>query len=252
MAELRLCVVSLRYSSWSIRALLSLWRAGADVEIDTADIELAHQGLGQAIPDHDVYVRDAAAKLRERRALGSVTGNFPVLWVDGTPIHEALGICEWAAERHPEAGLWPDDPMQRARARALSLEMASGFPNLRTHMSCHPFARVSGFSPDGPTRVEIARVQEIWSDTLDASGGPCLFGEFGVVDAMYFPVLTRFETYGVELPSALRSYAAALHATPEVVRWRSVAADAPRIPVYDAYIEQLGGRVLDPSDLFPS
>jgi hypothetical protein len=69
---------------------------------------------------------------------------------------------------------------------------------------------------------------------------------------MYFPVLTRFETYGVELPPELRPYAKALHALPAVIRWRAEAATAPHIPVYDAYIEGLGGRVLEPDDLLPS
>ena len=248
----RLCVISLRYSSWSLRALLPLWHAGVEVEIDTVDLELSHQGLPETIADHDTYVHQAEAELRKRRTLGSVTGCFPVLWVDGTPIHEALAICEWTAERHPEARLWPDEPMERARARALSLEMASGFRNLRTHMSCHPFARVPGFRPDGPTRVEIMRVLEIWRDAYQASGGPFLFGHFGIVDAMFFPVLTRFETYGVELPATLRPYANALHALPAVARWRSLAAEAPHLPVYDDYIRQLGGRLLERHEILPA
>ena len=245
--SLTLRVISLRYSSWSIRALLSLFHAGAELDIKTARLELTHQGKPQPVKDPDAYVREAAAELARRRALGSVTGNFPVLEVDGTPIHEALAICEWTAERFPEAGLWPDEPLQRAQARALSCEMASGFLNLRTHMSSHPFARVPSFVPDGPTRVEIARVQEIWDRALQASGGPFLFGRFGIVDAMYFPVLTRFETYGVALPTQLSPYAQALHGHSAVARWRAEARSAPRLAVYDAYIESLGGRVLDPT-----
>lgn len=251
MTTPRLCVISLRYSSWSIRALLSLWHAGIEVVIETAEPDLTHQGMPEPIDDHDAHVRKAAAELTRRRALGSVNGNFPVLWVDDVPIHEALAICEWAAEQRPEAGLWPRDPLIRARARALSLEMASGFRNLRTYMSSHPFARIPGFCPDGPTRVEIARVHELWRDALDASGGPFLFGDFGIVDAMYFPVLGRFETYGVELPPGLQAYAGALHALPAVKRWRAEAEKARRIPVYDAYVERLGGRVFEPSELFP-
>ncbi|MCA9582605.1 MAG: glutathione S-transferase [Myxococcales bacterium] len=236
-------VLSLRYSSWSIRALLPLWHAGAEPEVRTAEPILTHQGKREAIVDQEAHVREAAAELARRRELGSVTGNFPVLEVDGIRIHEALAICEWTAERFPEAGLWPQGDLARAQARALSCEMASGFGNLRTHMSSHPFARVPHFQPDGPTRVEIARVHELWAQALEASGGPFLFGRFGIVDAMYFPVLLRFETYGVELPSHLRPYATALHSLPAVKRWREMATTAPRIPIYDAYIEKLGGTV---------
>ncbi len=81
-----------------------------------------------------------------------------MLEVEGTPIHESLAICEWAAERFPAAALWLEPALARAQARALSCETASGFPNLRTHLSSHPFPRVPNFVPDGPTRVEIARI----------------------------------------------------------------------------------------------
>lgn len=239
--------MSLRYSSWSIRALLPLLHAGADVDVKTVTLEMAPQGDPGLEMDAELYVRQAAERLAARRALGSVTGYFPVLTVDGEPIHEALAIGEWTAERHPDAGLWPRDAMARARARALSAEMASNFGNLRRHMSCHVFARVPGFVPDGPTRVEIARVFELMRDALSASGGPFLFGDFGIVDAMYFPVLTRFETYGVALPPELRPYAEAMQASPAVTRWRELARQAPAIPLYDDFVRGLGGEILVPA-----
>ena len=59
---------------------------------------------------------------------------------------------------------------------------------------------------------------EIWTECLERSGGPYLFGEhFGIPDAMYFPVLTRFRTYGIELPTTrLQAYAEAMESTPVV------------------------------------
>jgi hypothetical protein len=117
MSRLRLCVVSLRYSSWSMR-------------------------LGkQDLPAVDDTTSDeaSAAELRTRRIRGSVTGLFPVLYVDKTPVHESLAICEWVNEAYPAASLWPEDPITRARARAIASEMAANFSNLRTHMSSHLF-----------------------------------------------------------------------------------------------------------------
>jgi glutathione S-transferase len=230
-----------------MRALLPLLHAGADVQAKTVTLEMTRQGDPEPEMDAEHYVRLAAKRLAARRALGSVTGYFPVLIVDGEPIHEALAICEWTAERYPEAGLWPRDAMARARARALSAEMASNFLNLRRNMSCNVFARVPGFVPDGPTRVEITRVFELMRDALSASGGPFLFGDFGIVDAMYFPVLTRFETYAVVLPPELRPYADAMKALPAVTRWRELALRAPPIPIYDDYIRRMGGDIIMPS-----
>jgi len=248
MPELVLHVMSLRYSSWSIRALLPLLHAGAPVKLETVTLDMSRQGdpEPEAEAEAERYERAAAERLRTRRALGSVTGYFPVLHVDGEPIHEALAIGEWTAEHYPEANLWPRDAMPRARARALSAEMASNFIHLRHHMSCHVFARVPAFVPNGPTRVEIARVFELMQTSLAASGGPFLFGAFGIVDAMYFPVLTRFETYGIALPPELGAYAEAIRATPAVVRWRELALQAPAIPTYDDFIRRLGGQVVLP------
>ena len=247
MSRLVLHVMSLRYSSWSMRALLPLLHAGADVEVKTVTLEMGRQGDPDPELDSEHYVRWAAERLAARRALGSVTGYFPVLSVDGEPIHEALAIGEWTAERYPQAGLWPRDAMARARARSLSAEMASNFTNLRHHMSCHVFARVPGFVPNGPTRVEITRVFELMQTALLKSGGPFLFGAFGIVDAMYFPVLTRFETYGISLPPELRPYAEAMQLSPAVTGWRKLALEAPAIPIYDDYIRGLGGEVVVPS-----
>lgn len=246
MSELILHVMSLRYSSWSIRALLPLLHAGAPVTVKTVTLDMTRQGDPEPETDVEQYVRMAAERLDARRSLGSVTGYFPVLTVNGEPIHEALAIGEWTAERYPEADLWPRDAMSRARARALSAEMASNFINLRHHMSCHVFARVPTFVPNGPTRVEIARVFELMHTSLTASGGPFLFGAFGIVDAMYFPVLTRFETYGIALPPELRSYAEAIKASAAVASWRELALQAPAIPIYDELIRGLDGEILVP------
>ena len=233
--ELELLVITLRYSSWSMRPFLALAHAGADFRTTTVDLNLAKQTVvGGAMVAQQV-------DLGARRALGSVTGLFPVLRVDGEPIHEALAICELVAERFPEAGLWPDDSLVRARARAVSAEMASGFPHLRNHLSCHPFARVPGFVPPPEAQRDIARVFEIWEEALARSGGPFLFGRFSVADCMYFPVITRFRTYGVALPPSLEAYAQRVEALPAVAAWRELAVHAPRMPVYDEAIRALGG-----------
>lgn len=226
--ELEFVVLSLRYSSWSMRPWLALRHAGASFA--TTTIELPH-----------MTDPGATTSLAERRARGSVRGLFPVLRVDGTPIHESLAICEYVADTFAEAGLWPDDVRRRAEARAISCEMLSGFQDMRRELSCHLFGRVPTFVPGDAARADIERVFEIWREKLDRSGGPFLFGRFGIADAMFFPVLTRFRTYGVTLPSTLEKYANALDSLPAVRALLEVARTAPRIPVYDAYVRRLGG-----------
>ena len=245
MPELILHVLSLRYSSWSIRPFLALAAAGADFRIETAEVADLNADTGA---QGEALIEESTARLARRRRLGSVTGLFPVLSVDGRAVHESLAICEWVADAYPDAGLWPDDAVERARARAVCCEMLSGFKHLRNHMSCHVFARVPGFAPDAATQIDIQRVFEIWSDALEASSGPLLFGRFSIADCMYFPVLTRFRTYDVALPPALEAYAQHLEAHPSVDQWRLAAADAPAIASYDEMIRSLGG---DPAAASP-
>jgi glutathione S-transferase len=227
MSKLTLTVLSLRYSSWSMRPWLALQQAGA--RFDTKTIELP--GMGQP----------TAPSLAERRALGSVRGLFPVLHVDGTPIHESLAICEYVAEAYPDAQLWPKDGLLRAEARAISCEMLSGFGDLRREMSCHLFGRVPALKPGPAACADIARVFEIWEEKLAHSGGPFLFGGFSIADAMFYPVLTRFRTYRVAVPAELAAYAEAIDSHPAVRALVERARLAPRIAHYDENLRGLGG-----------
>lgn len=238
MPSLLLRVLSLRYSSWSIRPWLVLTTAGAHFSVETVAIDdLAAQGVDTG----PALTAISPEQLAHRRAQGSVTGLFPVLYVDGKPIHESLAICEWVAEAFPEAGLWPEDALERARARAVCCEMVAGFQQLRTQMSCNVLARVPAVVRSAAIENDIRRVFEIWRDSLGASGGPFLFGNFSIADCVYFPVLTRFRTYGVELAADAESYARKLEAHESIVKWRQVALTAPPIPVYDQAIRRLGG-----------
>ena len=240
MPRLRLICLSLKYSSWSMRPWLVLTHAGADFETVTVELDDVRR-QGDPADDSGNLVTIGESQLGERRALGSVHGLFPTLWIDGTPIHESLAICEYAAEAFPDARLWPDDAMARARARAVSCEMATGFLAMRGELSCHLFGRVADHAPSDATQKDISRVIEIWSECLDRSGGPFLFGEFGIADAMYFPVLTRFRTYDIPVPEPVLEYAQSLETFPAVARLVAKARTDPRELVYDDYLRELGG-----------
>jgi len=55
--------------------------------------------------------------------------------------------------------------------------------------------------------ADAARVQEIWrSARRKAQDGPFLFGRFGIADAMYAPVVFRFNTYAPPLDDVARAY----------------------------------------------
>lgn len=225
MAELKLTVLSLRYSSWSMRPWLTLTHAGARFTTETVELESFE-----------------TTTLPERRMLGSITGLFPILRVDGTPIHESLAICEYAAEAYPEASLWPDGILDRARARAICAEMVGGFGAMRSEMTCHLFGRAPAFRPSDAARSNIDRVFELWGECLERSGGPFLFGKATIADFFYYPVLTRLRTYGIELTGAAQTYAAAVDGLPAVMSLIARARSEPKIGIYDDYIRKLGGE----------
>ncbi|HEB88448.1 MAG TPA: hypothetical protein ENI85_02665 [Deltaproteobacteria bacterium] len=240
MPRLQLSVLSLRYSSWSIRAWLALEAVGAEFSVETARLEKMDRQQRE-VRSGKVTADLHADELASRRRKGSVTGLFPVLWIDDRPVHESMAILEWIAEAFPDAGLWPEDPLKRAQARGVCLEMATGFPRIRGELSCHVFARVPDYEPSPETRVEIGRIFEIWRDLLECHGGPFLGGAFGNLDCMFFPVITRFRTYDIGLPPELEEYALRVELSDPVRAWREVARRAPALPVYDEYIRSLDG-----------
>jgi glutathione S-transferase len=149
----------------------------------------------------------------------------PVLHDGGLVIWDSLAICEYAHELAPAAQLWPTDRAARARARAASAEMHSGFAALRRDMSMNLVEdrRGRGHTPDA--LADARRVHTIWREALatSGSGGPFLFGAFSIADAMFAPVTTRFTTYGVELDAPCAAYVAAIAAHPAMQRWTAEA-----------------------------
>ena len=76
-------------------------------------------------------------------------------------------------------------------------------------------------------QADIDRVCAIWRECLAKSGGPFLFGERTMADAMYAPVVTRFATYDVKIESRLQTYAGAIMNMPEMAEWIGAAKTEP-------------------------
>lgn len=218
VAILRLVGANLNYSSWTMRAWLALKQAGAEFRF--YDIEL------KTAPDW-----------KERILSFSGAGKVPIL-VDGAlSIHESLAICEYVAELFPQAKLWPDAQALRARGRAIACEMLSSFTDLRSAMPCNLRGRARQTPSSPAIAADLARVLDIWEASLATSPGRFLLGDFSIADCMYFPVATRFRTYGVSLPERSAAYCQALFERPHARELEEAARSAPAIPEYDAALE---------------
>ncbi len=220
---LRLVVGNLNYSSWSMRAWLGLRLAGA--EFRTHDVHLYTK------PGH-----------KERILAFSGAGQVPIL-IDGSlSVHQSLAILEWVAEKFPDAHLWPEDAQLRARGRAISCEMLSGFPEVRSTMPCNLRGRASRPVEGDAIRPELERLFDIFEASLATSKGAYLLGDFSIADCMYMPVLARFRSYHVSLSSTIQDYSERVFAHPIVQELEQIAQVSESIPQFDEMLD-FGGAI---------
>lgn len=128
----------------------------------------------------------------------SGAGKVPALVVEEHTIWDSLSICEYLNDKYPEKQMWPKDLLTRAWARSVSCEMHSGFQTMRDIMS-HNLQTEHKLFVSQAANKDIVRVKEIWKQCLQKSGGPYLFGDFCIADAMYAPVVNRFISYAVPI-----------------------------------------------------
>ena len=115
----------------------------------------------------------------------------------------------------------------RAHCRSVCGEMHSGFVSLRQALPMNIKAHFPQFKLWSKARADIDRIAAIWRECLDAYKGPFLFGEFSMADAMYAPVVTRFQTYDVKLNRACIEYSQTIMAMPEMLEWIAAARLEP-------------------------
>ncbi len=204
MAKPLLVIGYKNYSSWSLRPWLLLKHFG--IEFDELRVHLYR------------------AEDAERRARYCPTGQVPVLHDGAAVIWESLAICDHLADKHPELGLWPAQPLARAEARSISAEMHAGFAALRRTHSLNCRVRGRRYRPDAAVARDVKRINQIWNDCLQRYGGPWLFGRFSIADAMYAPVASRFATYGIPTQGAAGTYVETVLAHPAVREWYRDAA----------------------------
>src|SRR6476660_1599602 len=208
MAKATLTISSKNYSSWSLRGWLLTRFSGLEFdEIITAS-------------------DDASARAEILLLSSSIL--VPCLHHEGATVWDTLAIAEYLNEICPEAGLLPENRIQRAHCRSICGEIHSGFATLRASLPVNLKGHFPNFKIWSRAQADIDRVCTIWRDCLAKSGGPFLFGtRRTMADAMYAPVVTRFLTYDVKLEPLLKAYADTIMAMPEMKEWIAAAKDEP-------------------------
>ena len=199
---LKLVIGNKNYSSWSMRPWLAL-RAN-DIAFDEIFIPL--------------YTGEADKK----RILGfTQSGKVPALIDGDVTVWDSLAIIEYAAERFPEARLWPEDRALRAHARSISAEMHSGFMALRNECGMNLHRPVGAVALSADARANVERIQQIWIECRERYGklGPFLFGAFGGADAMFAPVVHRFRSYAIPVEAEVQAYMDTMMSLPAFQEW---------------------------------
>jgi glutathione S-transferase len=207
MPKTTLRITSKNYSSWSMRGWLLAKFAGLPFQEDIVS------------PDDP----DARAEI----LLLSSSILVPSLKHGNILVWDTLAIAEYLNEVRPAAKLLPADQAARAHCRAICGEMHSGFSALRSALPMNLKAHFPNFKVWSRAQADIQRITTIWKECLATYGGPYLFGERTMADAMYAPVITRFITYDVALEPICAAYSKRIMSMPEMQEWISAAKQEP-------------------------
>jgi glutathione S-transferase len=205
---MQLYIGNKNYSSWSMRP----WVLLTQFEIPFEEKMLRFDGF------------EPTSRFKQQITRLSPTGRVPVLVDEGFAVWDTLAIAEYVAEKFGDQALWPRDRLQRARARSLCAEMHSGFSALRSACPMN----IEASLPDVGARVlaeqaavtaDLQRIVSMWTESLQHSGGPFLFGEFSIPDAYFAPVVSRLRTYQLPIPAPVGAYMERVWASRGVSAW---------------------------------
>jgi glutathione S-transferase len=208
VAQLTLVIGNRNYSSWSLRPWILMKRLG--LEFDELQIPLDQPETRAELERHTPH------------------GRVPVLRAGSLTVWDSLAICEYVTELTGRG--WPEKREARAVARSVCAEMHSGFGDLRTLWPMNARARRRRTAVTAGLEADIERVDEIWNDCRHryGAGGQWLFGaEYTVADAMYAPVVLRFNTYGARVSDTARWYMASVLEDGALQQWLQGARVEP-------------------------
>lgn len=206
---MQLYIANKLYSSWSLRP----WLLMTAFELPFEEV---------CIP---MYFPGSKARMLDV----SPTGKVPCL-VDGdVKVWESLAIVEYLHEKDPGKGIWPADPKARAHARSVSSEMHAGFQGLRNACPMNLGKRFAPRDLGSDVADNVRRFQGMISDCRRrfGGGGDFLFGAFSAADCMYAPLVTRLDTYQIDVASQTRQYMNAVLAHPAFLKWKTDALAEP-------------------------
>jgi len=207
---MKLILGNKNYSSWSLRPWLLMDYFNLDFE--------------------DIVISLKKEGISERLGKYSDAKKVPVLIDDGPVVWDSLAICEYVSEKNLNGKGWPENLEDRAIARAISAEMHSSFANVRNEMPMNCKAKRK-IKLSEAAKAEVHRIDDIWSEYAkqDVNGCTFLFGQFSIADCFYAPVVFRFNTYGIEISNAAKTYMNSMLELPSMKKWLAQSIEEEEI-----------------------
>jgi glutathione S-transferase len=205
MGRLVLVIGNKIFSSWSLRPWFAMTMVG--LPFDEIVIPLDKPDTKRMIAEH------------------SLSGRVPVLYHGSRKVWDSLAILEYLAETFPEKRMWPAGQAARAMARAVSSEMHAGFSALRNECAMNLRRPCMPTQMSDQAKADADRIETIWRECREKYGksGKFLFGRFSIADAMFAPVVTRFDTYAIPVSETTRAYMKSVLETDAFQNWKKSA-----------------------------
>ena len=201
MSDLKLIIGNKNYSSWSLRPWIFMKHYEVDFEekrvplfTDTTNDELSPYNSDFKVPvlkDGDLLVWDS------------------------------LSILEYVSEQYVSGCGLPKDKNARALARSISAEMHSSYFNVRNEMPMNCRKQFTDFKISQAAQLEVDRIVGLWRRCRSefASEGEWLSGNYSIADAMFAPIVLRFNGYNIALKGIEQEYVNQVLNQPAIKEW---------------------------------
>ena len=201
MSNLTLIIGNKNYSSWSLRP----WILMKHFQVDFEEKRIV------------LFKENTADELSKYNSDLKVL----ILLDDERVVWDSLSILEYISEQYLENRGWPADEKARSIARSVSSEMHSSYSNVRNElpMNCRMRYENIGLSQDAEREIE--RIKELWRKCRSEHGrkGEWLFGEYSIADAMFAPIVLRFDGYNIPLGDVEENYVKSVLMHSAIIEW---------------------------------
>ncbi|WP_082845343.1 glutathione S-transferase family protein [Paraburkholderia caribensis] len=214
----KLFIGTKKYSSWSLRP----WSLCVEKGLAFDEVKIPFDAVEGE--------REFTSEFKQNAFAIGPTSRVPILHHGNSVIWESLSICQYISSMLCNDALWPEAGSMRAHAFSLATEVQSEFLTIREEMPfwCVPTVRHQSVVPVRAAK-DWLRLERAISDALELSGGPFLYGEYSIADAMVLPMMSRAYTYLNMHDSPIETYYRFSLSRPAYVRWVAEASREPEV-----------------------